>query len=393
MSASLRVNSLLLLLARFSAQVLAVIFSAILARKLGVQDFGRFAYIASLIFIGNTFTNFGTDTFLVRETARAEQVTELAPRALSLQLALSVFYCALMLALRDTPLFLYSLSLFPLTLFSINNALLRALSRFDLFWFLSLTGAGIQILAALLSPNVLTLCISLLGGQILVSILSFLSCRASLPNFRLFPLKGFFPIFKMTLPFAALTVLLVLIQRLGILFSASLLGDADTGYFSSIVRVIEGLKLGHYAILGALLPALSRGGADSRRSFRKAFLFLMTVSFLFSFALLALSVPVVQILYGKDFLPASGQLALLGWSLIPYTASSFISYDLIARGLENQVVKSAFFSLMIYVILYTVLIPAYGLDGAVFSALGGEWLQGFVFVFFYIRALRNEQKV
>lgn len=390
---SLRLNSLLLFLARLSAQGLAVLFTAILARKLGVQDFGRFAYISSLIFVGNTFTNFGTDTFLVRKVAQADKVTEEASRSLSLQLVLSLIYCVVMLALRDTPLFIYSLAIFPLTIFSVNNALLRALARFDLFWLLSLVNSLMQVVAAFFPKDVLTLCLSLLVGQILVSILSFQLCRASLPDFHLFPLKKFYPIFKLTLPFAALTILLVLIQRLGILFTSYLLDDQSTGYFSAIFRVVEGLKLGHYAILGALLPMLSKGGSKARKSFQRAFLILMTASAIFIVGLLLFANPIVLVIFGKDFLPASGYLSLLGWSLLPYTVSSFISYDLIARGLEVVVVKSAFISLLIYIVLYHLLIPALGLSGAVWSALGGEWLQGLVFTVFYIQSIRSRVMV
>ncbi len=382
-SHSIKRNSIWLLLARITAQGLAILFTAIIARKLGVDDFGQFSFIASLLLVGNTFTNFGTDTFLVRETARANQVTDIAAQSFALQLLLSVLYCVAMLAYRSTPLFLYSLALFPLAIFSVNNALLRALNRMDLFWFLSLLNGSIQIFAAVFSVDVLPLCLFLLIGQFLLSTFSYLICRASLPTFRLFPLKKFSPILKLILPFAALTVLLVLIQRLGILSVSALLGDSATGLFSSITRVVDGLKLGHYAILGALLPALSLGSPDSWKSFRNAFVLLISVSLIFAVVLLVFARPIILILYGNEFTQASTPLALLGWSLLPYTISSFISYDLIARGLESVVVKSALVSLVIYIALYLWLIPTRGLTGAVWSALIGECLQGIVFVIFY----------
>lgn len=382
---SLHRNSIWLLLARLTAQGLALLFTIIIARRLGVDGFGQFAFIASLLLVGNTFSNFGTDTFLVRETARADQVTETAAQSLSLQLLLSTLYCLVMLVFRSTPLFLYSLALFPLAIFSVNNALLRALNRMDLFWFLSLLNGVIQILAAIFSLDVYTLCLFLLFGQILLSSISYSICRASLPTFGLFPLKKFSPIFKLTLPFAALTILLVLIQRLGILLSSLFLGDSLTGLFSSVTRIVDGLKLGHYAILGALLPALSRGHADSWRDFRKAFSLLISVSLAFAFVLLVFSKPIILFLYGDDFAEAIQPLALLGWSLLPYTVSSFISYDLIARGLESVVVKSAFVSLLIYIALFLWLIPTQGLTGAVWAALFGECFQGIVFGIFYAR--------
>lgn len=373
--------------ARLTAQALAILFTALIARKLGVDDFGQFSFIASLLLVGNTFTNFGTDTFLIRETARASQVTTIAAQSLALQLLLSILFCAAMLAFRNTPLFLYSLALFPLAIFSVNNALLRALNRMDLFWLLSLLNGAIQILAAIFSVDVLTLCLSLLLGQFLLSTFSYLICRASLPAFRLFPLNDIRPILKLILPFAALTILLVLIQRLGILSVSALLGDSATGIFSSITRVVDGLKLGHYAILGALLPALSRGSSESWKSFRKAFVLLMSVSLIFAVALPVFAHPIILILYGSEFTQATASLALLGWSLLPYTVSSFISYNLIARRLENVVVKSALLSLVIYLVLYLWLIPSKGLTGAVWAALAGECLQAVVFVVFYFTHL------
>lgn len=113
MISSLQRNSFWLLLARLTAQVLAILFIVITARKLGLDDFGHFAFIASILLIGNTFTNFGTDTFLVRDIARAGHVTQLASQSLSLQLFLSAVFCIAIVFYRDAPLFLYTLALFP----------------------------------------------------------------------------------------------------------------------------------------------------------------------------------------------------------------------------------------------------------------------------------------
>src|SRR5512143_4046589 len=89
---SLRRNSLYLLLARLTAQGLAVLFIALVARRLGVGAFGQFTFIGAVVLIGNTFTNFGSDTYIVREIARAGQVTDLIPRALGMQLLLSMLW-------------------------------------------------------------------------------------------------------------------------------------------------------------------------------------------------------------------------------------------------------------------------------------------------------------
>ena len=377
---SLRRNSLWLLFARLTAQGLAILFIALIARRLGVEAFGQFTLIGAVVLVGNTFTNFGTDTYIVREIARAGKVTDLIPRALGLQLLLSALWVIVTLLIApNSPLLIYSLSLFPLCIFSVATATLRAFERMDLFWRLTLANGFIQLIAAFLSFDLWTLCFFLLIGQFLAAALSYSICSASLPDFHLFPIKVVFPLFKLTLPFAALTFLLVLSQRLGVLTVSALLGDASTGIFSSVARVVDGLKLGHYAILGALLPVISRGTQESKQSFRKGFVLLIGLTFFVAIALSLFPRLIILVLYGDKFTSAIPLLSLLGWSLIPYTISSFISYDLIARGEENTLVKATAISLMSFLALYLWLISSYDLNGAIYAALFGEIIQAVIF--------------
>ncbi len=378
---SLRHNSLWLLLARLTAQGLAILFIALLARRLDIVSFGQFAFIAAVVLIGNTVTNFGTDTYLIRELARAGKPTDLIPRALSLQLSLSALWVVITLILKpNSPLLLYSLALFPLAFISVATAFLRAFERMDLVWIISLLNGFIQIVAATFSSDIWTLCLYLLIGQILTAFISYWICFASLPNFSLLPLGDAQPLFKLTLPFAALTILLVLSQRLGVLTVSALLGDSATGIFSSVARVVDGLKLGHYAVLGALLPVISRGTQQSKQSFRKGFVLLLSLTFLFAIGLSVFPRAVILILYGENFTSAMPLLALLGWSLIPYTVSSFISYDLIARGQEKTLVKATVISLVVFLVAYFWLISVYNLNGVIYATLIGEIMQAVIFL-------------
>lgn len=374
-------NSIYLLFSRLTAQALAIFLIALLARRLGVEDFGQFTVIAAIVLIGNTFTNFGTDTYLIREIARTGQITPLAPRVLSLQLVLSVLWIsATRLITSNPPILLYSLSLLPLAVFSVNSASLRAFERMDLVWTLSLVNGLVQLTAAYFSSDISTLCLYLLIGHFLTAASSYAICTVSLPHFNLLPLENVLSLFKLTLPFAALTILLVLSQRLGVLTVSALEGDSATGIFSSVTRVVDGLKLGHYAILGALLPVISRGTQESKQSFRKGFTLLMGLTLLMAIGLSLFPRVIILILYGDEFLSATYLLALLGWSLIPYTISSFISYDLIARGRENTLVKATAISLVVFLGLYLWLIPMYQLRGAIYAALVGEIIQAIIFI-------------
>lgn len=379
MISRLQRNTLHLLLARVGAQAFSILFIALLARRLGVADFGQFTFIAAIILLGNTFTNFGTDTALIRELNRAP-APQLIAQSFTVQLTLSALWVIATYTLKpNSPLLLYSLALFPLVFFSIATAVLRARERMDLVLALSLIHGILQLLAAFFSSDIPTLILSLLIGHFLTAAFSYLLCNASFPDFNLILLPNIFPLLKLTLPFAALTFLLVLSQRLGALTTSALLGDSATGIFSAAARIVDGLKLGHYAILGALLPVISRRAPEAAYSFRIGFILLMFVSLLMAIMLSLFPKLTIVILYGDGFLPAVNLLALFGWSLIPYTVSSFLSYRLIAQGSEIVLVKATAISLTIFLALYLWLIPTFQLQGAIYAALIGEIIQAVIF--------------
>ncbi|MDK1081128.1 MAG: oligosaccharide flippase family protein [Anaerolineae bacterium] len=378
---SLRKNTFWLLLARLSTQGLGLIFLAVVARRLVVADFGQFTAFASILLVGNTFTTFGTDTLIIRETARTQKITPLITSTIALQLALAVLWLLVTLALRPSlPLLLYSLALFPLAFFSVFSALLRAFERMRLFWGLSLAAAGLILIPAFVSHDLLTLCIWLLGGQILIAIIAAGICSASLPDFRLPPILDFSKLLKATWPFAALTTIAILSQRLGTLTLYSLTGDVSTAYFSSAARIVEGLKIGHFAVLGALLPALARVGSELRGDFRLSLIYMLGLSGLLAWGVTMVARPLITLLYGAPYIPAANLLQILIWSLLPYTISAFISVELVANGAERGLLTATAISFLIFIFLYIVLIRAFGLVGAVWAGLSGEFLQAGVFV-------------
>lgn len=377
---SLQRNSVWLLLARFSVQGLAVIFVALTARRLEVSTFGQFSVIASLVLIGNTLTTFGTDTLLIREIARAGQVTRLVLQILGLQLSLSLlWWLGILILFRNPPLWLYTLSLFPLAFFSVISAVLRALQRMDLFWTLNVGNGVMQILAGFLCTDLWTLCIYLFIGHVLISVLAVILCRA-----LLVPLDGntpwdFRPLWKLAWPFATLAALTIVAQRMGILFVSALIGDAETGLYSAAARLVDGMKFGHYAVLGALLPMLSGAYSDSHRDFRHGFTAILSLSLVMAGIVTLFSKPITLLIYGTGFEDAASLLIVTCWSIIPYTVSAFISVDLVSRRLESKLLKTSLYSIAAFAVLFPSLISLFELQGAAYAALIGETLQALIF--------------
>ena len=378
---SLQRNSFWLLLARFSVQGLAVVFVALIARRLGIHVFGQFSVIASIVLIGNTLTTFGTDTLIIRDIAKAGRITNLVTQSLGLQLSLSILWWLGTFAfIQNPPLWLYMLSLVPLAFYSVASALLRAFQRMDLFWALNLGNGAIQLLAGLLSGDLWTLCLFLLLGQLLVALVAIWLCRNFPREFSAASRLDFRRIWILAWPFAALTTLTITSQRLGVLFVSSMISDAGAGVYSAAARLVDAMKFGHYAILGALLPMLAGDYSGARNDFRIGFRSMILLSTMLAGSVMLFAKPITVLFYGIEYKDAATLLTYTCWTLIPYTVSAFISVDLVARGRESNLLIVSVVSIVVFAILFPRLISLSGLTGAASAALIGEVVQAVIFV-------------
>jgi O-antigen/teichoic acid export membrane protein len=398
----LALNSLWLLLARLASQLLGMAFTVLVARSLGQAGLGQYAFISSLVFLANILTTFGTDTLLIREIAASRETkNSTATEALWLQLGLSAL--AILAIWTGGPLLqgqapeeiralqLLSLGLVPLSLYSVCSAALRAHERMDLFLLLSLAGALLQTGGAAavfqLGGGLPALALALVGTQAAAALCSAWLCRLAGFHFHSkAPAWGTaLDLVRRSWPLALLAGTGLLYQRLGILLLGLLAEDAATGWFSAAARVVEGLKMVHLAVLGALFPALAlsasrRIGAGSKTTApsqgetrpRLPLGPLLAYSLLAGAAAWVAAEALVPLLFGPGYLPAAGVLRVLAWSLVPYTFSAVASLELVSRGEEGRVLKATMLALAFAAGLNLLLIPQLGHTGAGLAALAGE---------------------
>ena len=413
-------NSAWLLMARVVVQVQALLLTVLIARRLGEAGFGQYTLIASLIFLGNVFTTFGTDTLLIRQIAQSRRADgpELSA-ALVLQVALSfLFTGGIWLWTAFLPqssadfisgLRLYSLSLFPLAFTSIYTAAWRGYERMDLYLAASLGTAGVQLIAIWLAlkmgSGLPALMGVLLAVQVFTMLISYAFCKAGLPAFAIhwrIPQPALAQILRIALPLAILSILGVAYQRLGV-FTLSYLGsDVLTGLFSAASRVVEALKLGHIAVLGALFPALSGlnkpmqinklSTQEAAALFRRVFWGLLALGLAGAVGAALFAHPLISLLYGTRYSAAEPALRVLAWLLVPYSLSAVLTVAMISQGREKMVAVALASSLVFGLLLNFLWVPIWGLLGACLSAVAAESLQAGVLVVFYIRRQKIAQK-
>jgi len=378
-------DSLWVLAARLGAQGALALFTILIARRLGSAGFGEYAFIASAVFIGNMLTTFGTDMLLIREIAARRDFAQLIP-SLFLQLSLSAVLIALVWVLPTLPgqsasgwlaLKIYSLALIPFAFFTIFSSVLRGLQRMDHYTALNLYTSLVQLAATFAfiraGSSVVTLAWLLLAVQIAVAVLAGLLCQDQFPNFRQpvqFSLRQFRPV----LPLAALSILGILYQRLGILLVTFWLGAVATGWFSAALRVVEFAKTAHLAVFTVLYPAManSQGGL---KEFRAVWLLLLTGALTAAPGISLLASPLILVLFGAEYAVSIPLLRLLAWMLIPFTVSTYLTLAFVAANRETPVLITLTASLLTLILLNLLWTPRFGILGAGWAMLLAECLQ------------------
>lgn len=394
----LGINSLWLIIARIGTQVGMALFTILIARNMGTKAFGEYAFIASLILIGNVLTTFGTDMLLIRDIAATDDLEWLSP-ALFIQITLSIIFIAIIILIssfmsNEDPisvkaLQIYSLSLLPLAFYTIFSTALRGRQCMRSYTIINLIIIVLQVGTALWvarkGANLITLSILFFFVQVLGAGAAGMLCSNQIPGFHLslyFPIKKIWYLMKACAPIALLSLLSILYQRLNMIILPWLGGAEATGWFSAAARVIEAAKIGHVAVFTAIYPLMAQVNEMDKTKFSQVMrvpgVLLLSGALLVSLALSLLSKPIIILLYGYEYLPSISLLQIIAWMLVPYSINTFLSLTFIIKREESVVVSALIVGILAMVILTIWWVPLAGPLGVAWATLSAEIIQSII---------------
>ena len=400
-------DSIWLLLSRLGTQAGLALFTILLARGLGTAAFGEYAFMASVIFIGNVVTTFGSDMLLIREIAATGSLAGLSS-ALCIQLVLSAAFIGLVTFFTRTfpgadpgpsaALRTYSLSMVPLAFYTVFTTALRGRQHMRAYAALSFAATVLQLAAAAWflanSGELTSLAAVLVWAQVAAALLSAGLCAFTIKDFGQLwqsPFGKFLALLRACAPIALLGVLGVVYQRLALLMLPALAGSSATGWYSAAAKLVEAAKIGHVAVFTALYPAMAQYRSDSQvgwaRGFRTPYLILMTGALLASVLLVVLAAILVPALFGNHYSASVPLVRIMAWSLVPYALNSFLTLALLARGEERSVVVALAMSIVLLGLLTAWWVPAFGILGAAYAILFAETAQAVVLMWLDSRRL------
>lgn len=194
-------------------------------------------------------------------------------------------------------------------------------------------------------------------------------------------------LFNVGLPLAASSLSIVIYTRIDQIMLGNMLGTQAVGWYSAATTLAQGWAFIPMAMITSLMPGIAGSRLPEEQAYRIRLLYLIVLMIslpaLLFFSLFSL--PVIELLYGVEFHPSAGILAVSTLTSV-FSVLGTVSYRSIVlfSGYRFIALKMPIVA-MINVILNTLLIPIYGLMGAAISTLLAEFMSLFVLNVFFQR--------
>lgn len=394
-------NAFFLSIGQFTILATGIIWTALLARYIGPETYGIYAYAQSIVSILAIFVNFGFDQLLIRDVA---QKLGLSNRYLVTVMLLKLFLSALIFGgfviygylwkwsgERTVIMRLVTASYFETSICGVLISLLYAhqAMKYDTLskTIRAILALGIGILAIQMRksfPVILTMLLAISIFPILLNIyyvrkLIFKSGIANTKSKWSFHFA--FQTLVKSIPFAALSLIAVLYTNVVILLLRHLAKDDSViGNFAAAQRIYSMLFIVPAMFLQAIFPAFSSIYTESyerfRSMFEQAYRYMFIITIPMAIGLWVTAPQVVHLIYGKEFSTAGSAVRILSLQLLN-GVGYVMGPAMTSMGHQTLSATLYGFALIGVASVGYLAIPRWGANGACWAVVAGN-LVGFV---------------
>ena len=384
-------NSGTVLASNAASQLLVFAATALIARRLGPEDFGWYSFV--LVYVGFVaiLPELGMDSILIRNMARDDQQSaEILSNAITLRLlsvVVSIITGVLVFQFLGTPSSLtmvmavampyvasFSLGAFAETRFRARMAMMipaagKVASKILLFLFVVL---GLRLVSGelvLLAAVALTVLPDILSTSFV-----FLSSARQVKLGLVISWRAWVSILSESWPLALMAILVMVYLRIDVLMLSLMSTPEAVGNYAAAFKLVEvwgGIAM---ALGVSLLPMLSRSAAgqsnlDFWKTYQQSFGGLMLLLVPVSFFISLYSRDIVTLIYGAQYQQSALALRLLIWGQVFASAGVLYTTALTASGRQRLNLVLSLASALVNVLINLILIPAFGISGAAIATL------------------------
>lgn len=381
-------NFLALVSGEAAARVVAFGATIYIARALGPESYGAIAFALAVLLYLTRIADGGMEFFGlgVREIAEDRtRIESLAPDLLTARALIAGVLALLLLAAstllphpEGTVLALYGLTLLVV---GINTRwILLGLEQTRIVAIARTMGETVVLLLVLLlvqnQADVAHVPVAQFAGDCLAALvlLFWLRRRGHVLRVRLRP-AVVLPVFRRAAPLVASALLGLMIYNADLVFLRYFRGPAEVGYYAAAYTLISFLLNLGMAYSLTLLPAFTRlnqdtGARQDLYHTAMAQVFAITLPVAAGGALLAPQI--MALVFGTTYAPSTPALVFLLWTIPLSLVRDVAIVSLVVNGRQGFVFRVTAWAASLNLVLNLMLVPRYGISGAVVATVVTE---------------------
>ena len=400
-------NTVWLFTGEFTARFIRAGIIIYAARLLGAAEYGVFSYAMSLAAFVTIFSDLGIGSILTREVAKdPEARLRYFSTTFIIKVGLILFNLGVILYIA--PLFTRVeavVALLPLvaTLFIFDSfrefgfAMFRALEKMEVEAFIKVaTNIGVAVLGFTFIHSMAT-ANSLATGYVLGTSIGFLITMWMFRSyfrdlFTHFDRKLVFTIFNYAWPIGLAVILGSVMINTDMVMLGWWRAPAELGYYAAAQKPIQLLYVIPGLLASAFLPTFSRlANIDNERMkilLKKSVSSVLMLAFPIVVGGSLLAPQFIQLLYGAEYLPATGAFQVLLLTLAVAFPGTILSSAIFSYNKQKKLIPIFLLGAVGNIVLNSFLIPPFGIVGAAVATLLSQSLSNF-FVWQVIRKLNH----
>ena len=371
----------------------AFLWTIIIARYLGVADYGIVSFAISFTGLMGIVMDFGMSTYITREISKIKQLLGKYVNNIflfKLILALVLFAISgIILYLMNYPILTIAVTLIftvELVFMSMTYFLNGVFQAFEnvkyqaigtiLNSFLLLLGILITIG---LDLGVIAIAVSYAVGYAVYCLYMFLKYvrNFSVPKFEL-DWTFIKNVFLSSIPFGLTNFFYTIYFSIDVVMLSYLIGDYSTGLYKSAYNIIYVFTTFFVVYQSVIFPIMSKFFKQSQNllkvSFELSVKYLLMVILPLSIAVFFYARPLVDLIYSNQYSLASVPVQILIWTVIFLFVNGAASTLLNAISKEATVTKIYIAAAVFNIILNSILIPMFDYNGAAIATVLSEIL-------------------
>lgn len=385
--------------------VIPLVTAPYLARVLGAEKTGVYAYTYSIAYYFMMFAMLGVNNYGNRTCAMLRENRTSLSKAFS-----EIYVMQILCSIICTACYLGFILMWRSDYFSISLIMTGFVvsAGFDINWFFfGLEEFKVTTLRSIIVRLIITVCIfafvknqsdlylyaiimsfGTLASQIIVwpYLRKFIDfCKVSIRDVR----RHIFPNLVLFIPVIAIS----LYKTMDKIMLGGMSSMEQTGYYEYTEKIMN-IPLGFINALGVvMLPRMSNLAAkndirEAREMLRDSFLFISFLSIAMAFGISAISSEFVPLFFGQEFLPVIKLLKWIAPTMVFFSFANVIRTQyLLPNKKDKSYIISVFTGAGVNLIVNYLLIPHFGAFGAVLGTLAAEMIVCLMQMFFVARVL------